>query len=112
MFPGYFQLVSEQLSNKRMPGPNSIPVDSLRCGFIIVKSGERCKFKHSNGAFCGKHTKQLTERDMVIRLIAKRFDDNPEDIDLEQMCESPTSRSIVEGFLFEIGTSKTIEQLL
>ena len=49
---------------------------------------------------------------MVIRLIAKNFDDNPEDIDMEQMCESPQSRAIVEGFLFEIGTSKTIEQLL
>ena len=93
-----------------MPGPRSVPEDSLRCCFI-VKPGERCKFKHSNGAFCGKHTKNLTERAMVIRLIAKRFDESPEDIDLEQMCESPASRSIVEGFLFDIGTSKTIEQL-
>ena len=90
--------------------PNSLPEDSLRCGFIL-KSGDRCKFKHSNGEFCGKHAPK-SECEKVIMLIAKRFDDNPKDIDLEQMCETPTSRSIVQGFLNEIGSSKTIEQLL
>jgi len=90
----------------RTPGPNAIPDDSLRCGFVL-KSGERCKFKHSNGEFCGKHAPK-TEKDLVIKLIAKKFD---EDIDLEQMCETPTSRSIVQGFLDQIGSSKTIDQL-
>ena len=94
----------------RMPGPNSIPDDSLRCGFIL-KSGERCKFKHSNGQFCGKHGIK-GDKEMVIKLIAKRFDEPLGDVDLEQMCETPTSRSIVQGFLNQIDSSKTIEQLL
>ena len=91
----------------RMGGiPNSIPVDSLRCGFIL-KTGDRCKFKHSNGEFCGKHTPK-TERERVIKLIAMRFDEDPKDVDLEQMCETPTSRSIVQGFL---DPSQTIDKL-
>ena len=94
----------------RMPGPNSIPEDSLRCGFVL-KSGERCKFKHSNGEFCGKHTPK-NERELVIKLIAKRFDEPAKDVDLEQLCDTPTSRSIVQGCLDQIGSSKTIEQLL
>lgn len=97
------QLLSEM---PRTPGPNAIPDDSLRCGFVL-KSGERCKFKHSNGEFCGKHAPK-TDKDLVIKLIAKKFDESPKDIDLEQMCETPTSRSIVQGFL---GPSKTIDQL-
>ena len=94
----------------RMPGPNAIPEDSLRCGFVL-KSGERCKFKHSNGEFCGKHTPK-TDKDLVIKLIAKKFDESAKDVDLEQMCETPTSRSIVQGFLDQIGSSKTIDELL
>tara|TARA_R110000803_G_scaffold30674_4_gene69015 strand:- start:388 stop:678 length:291 start_codon:yes stop_codon:yes gene_type:complete len=94
----------------RMAGPNSIPADSLRCEFV-VKSGERCKFKHSNGPFCGKHIPK-TDRVLVIKLIATRFDESVKDVDLEQMCETPTSRSIVQGFLNQIGSLKTIEQLL
>ncbi len=94
----------------RMPGPNSIPDDSLRCEFIL-KKGDRCKFKHSDGNFCGKH-KPKTDRDLVIKMIAKRFDEPVNDVDMEQMCETPTSRSIVQGFLNQIGSSKTIEQLL
>jgi hypothetical protein len=90
--------------------PNSLPEDSLRCGFIL-KSGDRCKFKHSNGEFCGKHApKDAREalRLKVIKLVAKRFDEPVKDVDLEQMCETPTSRSIVQGFL---GPSQTIDQL-
>ena len=94
----------------RMPGPNAIPEDSLRCRFVL-KSGERCKFKHSNGKLCGKHAPK-TEKDLVIKLIAKKFDESVKDVDLEQMCETPTSRSIVQGFLDQIGSSKTIDQLL
>ena len=91
--------------------PNSVPEESLRCGFIL-KSGDRCKFKHSNGEFCGKHTpkdEREALRSKVIKLIAKRFDEPVKDVDLEQMCETPTSRSIVQGFL---DPSQTIDQLL
>jgi hypothetical protein len=87
---------AKQLSQRIMPGPNSIPEDSLRCGFVL-KSGERCKFKHSNGEFCGKHTPE-TVSERLIKLIAKKFDEPVDDVDLEQMCETPTSRSIVQGF--------------
>jgi hypothetical protein len=49
---------------------------------------------------------------LVIKLIAKRFGESITDVDLEQMCETPTSRSIVQGCLNQIGSFKTIEQLL
>ena len=109
--PNCFAVVPQAVGlMPRMSGrPNSIPEDSQRCGFIL-KSGLRCKFKHSNGQFCGKHT-QKTERETVIKLIAKRFDESPIDVDLEQLCETPTSRSIVQGILNQIGSSKTIDEI-
>jgi len=80
---------------------NAIPVNEERCEYIL-KSGDMCKFRHADGQYCGKHS----EKSMVIKLIAKRFGEDHRDVDLEQMCDSPTSRAIVQSCFDQIATSK------
>ena len=89
-------------------GPNSTPEMTERCHFIL-KSGEQCKFRHKDGTHCGKHMPKDAKM-LVIKKIAKHFQEDPEDVDLEQMCDSPTSRNLVQGFMK--GTGMTFDELI
>ena len=89
-------------------GPNNLPDVTDRCQFIL-KGGEQCKFRHKDGTHCGKHMPKdpLT---LVIKKVAKHFDEDPCDVDLSQMCETPTSRDLLQGFMK--GTGLTLDDIL
>ena len=85
----------------------ALPATEERCEYIL-KSGNRCKFRHADGQHCRKHS----EKHILVKLIASRFDEDPADVDLEQMCDSPTSRAIVQSCFDQISTSKTLLDVL